>query len=104
MTNCLQKFLRANKINLSKIAQLVQDLENSGLENEATELADAIIEETDPNQILNRSDINNMIDSIAGGVLYHLSLDNNISFQGDKVSDQTLSDITNSLNQIVKSS
>ena len=91
-------------MNLSKIAQLVQDLENSGLENEATELADAIIEETDPNQILNRSDINNMIDSIAGGVLYHLSLDNNISFQGDKFSDQTLSDITNSLNQIVKSS
>ena len=91
-------------MNLAKIAQLVQDLENSGLENEATELADAIIEETDPNQILNRSDINNMIDSIAGGVLYHLSLDNNINFQGDKVSDQTLSDITNSLNQIVKSS
>ena len=91
-------------MNISKLAQLVKDLEESGLENEATELADAIIEETDPNQILNRSDINNMIDSIAGGVLYHLSLDNNISFQGDKVSDQTLSDITNSLNQIVKSS
>ena len=91
-------------MNISKLAQLVKDLEESGLENEATELADAIIQETDPNQILNRSDINNMIDSIAGGVLYHLSLDNNISFQGDKVSDQTLSDITNSLNQIVKSS
>jgi len=91
-------------MNLSKIAQLIKDLENSGLENEATELADAIIEETDPNQILNRSDINNSIDNIAGGVLYHLKLDNNISFEGDKVSDQTLSDITNSLMQIIKSS
>jgi len=89
-------------MNLSKIAQLIKDLENSGLENEATELADAIIEETDPNQILNRSDINNSIDNIAGGVLYHLKLDNNISFEGDKVSDQTLSDITNSLMQIIK--
>ena len=91
-------------MNLAKIAQLVQDLENSGLENEATELADAIIEETDPNQILNRADINNLIDSIAGGVLYHLKLDNNISFEGNKVSDQTLSDIRNSLDQIIKSS
>ena len=91
-------------MNLAKIAQLIEDLENSGLENEATELADAIIEETDPNQILNRSDINNLIVSIAGGVLYHLSLDNNIFFEGGKVSDQTLSDITNSLNQIIKSS
>jgi hypothetical protein len=36
--------------------------------------------------------------------LYHLSLDNNISFEGNKVSDRTLSDITNSLQQIVKSS
>ncbi len=89
---------------LSKIAQLVKELEESGLENEATELADAIIEETDPNQILNRPDINNSIDSIVGGVLYHLNLDNNISFQGDRVSDQTLTDITNSLAQIVKSS
>lgn len=91
-------------MNLAKIAQLVKELEESGLENEATELADAIIEETDPNQILSRPDINNSIDSIVGGVLYHLSLDNNISFQGDRVSDQTLSDITNSLAQIVKSS
>ncbi len=91
-------------MNLKKIAQLVKELEESGLENEATELADAIIEETDPNRILSRPDINNSIDSIVGGVLYHLNLDNNISFQGDKVSDQTLSDITNSLNQIVKSS
>ena len=91
-------------MNLAKIAQLVQDLENSGLENEATELADAIIEETDPNQILNRADINNLIDSIAGGVLYHLKLDNNISFEGNKVSDQTLLDIRNSLDQIIKSS
>ena len=91
-------------MNLAKIAQLVKELEDSGLENEATELADAIIEETDPNQILSRPDINNSIDSIVGGVLYHLSLDNNISFQGDRVSDQTLSDITNSLAQIVKSS
>ena len=41
-------------MNISKLAQLVKDLEESGLENEATELADAIIEETDPNQILNR--------------------------------------------------
>jgi hypothetical protein len=89
---------------LSKIAQLVKELEESGLENEATELADAIIEETDPNQILSRPDINNSIDSIVGGVLYHLNLDNNISFQGDRVSDQTLIDITNSLAQIVKSS
>ncbi len=89
---------------LSKIAQLVKELEESGLENEATELADAIIEETDPNQILSRPDINNSIDSIVGGVLYHLNLDNNISFQGDRVSDQTLTDITNSLAQIVKSS
>ncbi len=89
---------------LSKIAQIVKELEESGLENEATELADAIIEETDPNQILSRPDINNSIDSIVGGVLYHLNLDNNISFQGDRVSDQTLIDITNSLAQIVKSS
>lgn len=91
-------------MNLSKIAQLIQDLENSGLENEATDLADAIVEETDPNQILNRQDISNLIDNIAGGVLYHLKLDNNINFQGGKVSDQTLADITNSLSQIVKSS
>lgn len=91
-------------MNIAKLAQLVKDLENSGLENEATELADAIIEETDPNQILNRPDIINSIDSIAGGVLYLLKLDNNIQFQGGKVSDQTLSDITNSLTQIVKSS
>ena len=55
-------------MNIAKIAQLVQDLENSGLENEATELADAIIEETDPNQILSRPDIINSIDTIAGGV------------------------------------
>lgn len=91
-------------MNIAKIAQLVQDLENSGLENEATELADAIIEETDPNQILSRSDINETIDNIVGGVLYQLNLDNNINFQGDKVSDQTLFDITNSLTQIIKSS
>ncbi len=91
-------------MNIAKIAQLVQDLENSGLENEATELADAIIEETDPNQILSRPDIINSIDTIAGGVLYLLKLDNNIQFQGGKVADQTLNDITNSLTQIVKSS
>lgn len=91
-------------MNIAKLAQLVKDLENSGLENEATELADAIIEETDPNQILSRSDINETIDNIVGGVLYQLNLDNNISFQGDKVSDQTLSDITNTLTQIIKSS
>ena len=91
-------------MNIAKLAQLVKDLENSGLENEATELADAIIEETDPNQILNRSDINETIDNIVGGVLYQLNLDNNINFQCDKVSDQTLSDITNSLTQIIKSS
>ena len=91
-------------MNIAKIAQLVKDLENSGLENEATELADAIIEETDPNQILSRSDINETIDNIVGGVLYQLNLDNNINFQGDKVSDQTLFDITNSLTQIIKSS
>lgn len=91
-------------MNIAKIAQLVKDLENSGLENEATELADAIIEETDPNQILSRSDINETIDNIVGGVLYQLNLDNNINFQGDKISDQTLFDITNSLTQIIKSS
>ncbi len=91
-------------MNIAKLAQLVKDLENSGLENEATELADAIIEETDPNQILSRSDINETIDNIVGGVLYQLNLDNNINFQGDKVSDQTLFDITNSLTQIIKSS
>jgi hypothetical protein len=91
-------------MNIAKLAQLVKDLENSGLENEATELADAIIEETDPNQILSRSDINETIDNIVGGVLYQLNLDNNINFQGDKVSDQTLSDITNTLTQIIKSS
>ena len=51
-------------MNIAKLAQLVKDLENSGLENEATELADAIIEETDPNQILNRPDIINSIDSL----------------------------------------
>jgi hypothetical protein len=91
-------------MNISKLAQLIKDLEESGLENEATELADAITEETDPNQILNRADINNLIDSIAGGVLYHLKLDNNISFEGNKVSDQTLLDIRNSLDQIIKTS
>ena len=91
-------------MNLAKLAQLVKQLEDSGLENEATELADAIIEQTDPNQILSRPDINETIDSIVGGVLYHLNLDNNIKFEGDKVSDQTLSDITNSINQIVRSS
>ena len=91
-------------MNLSKIAQLIKDLENSGLENEATELADAIVEETDPNTILNRSDINETVDNIVGGVLYHLSLDNNIKFEGGKISDQTLSDITNSLSQILRSS
>jgi len=91
-------------MNIAKLAQLVKELEDSGLENEATELADAIIEETDPNQILNRSDIDNSIDNIVGGVLYQLSLDNNIKFEGGKVSDQTLRDITNSLNQIITSS
>ena len=91
-------------MNIAKIAQLVEELEKSGLENEATELADTILQETDPNTILNRSDISNTIDNIVGGVLYHLSQDNNLKFDGDNLSDQTLADITNSLNQIVKSS
>jgi hypothetical protein len=87
----------------TKLAQLVQDLENSGFENEATELADAMNENPSPDEILSDPKVMAEMDNILGGILYHLNLDNNLKFVGENLSAQSVNDIKNSINGIVKS-
>ena len=64
-------------MNYSKLAQLVQELEQNGFEEEATNLADAMQTEASPDVILSNSNVISEMDEIVGGVLYHLNIDNN---------------------------
>jgi len=90
-------------MNYSKLAQLVQELEQNGFEDEATNLADAMETEASPDVIFSNADIISEMDEIIGGVLYHLNLDNNLKFVGNNLSPQSVNDIQNSLAGIVKS-
>jgi len=90
-------------MNYSKLAQLVQELEQNGFEDEATNLADAMETEASPDVIFSNADIISEMDEIIGGVLYHLNLDNNLKFVGNNLSPQSINDIQNSLAGIVKS-
>lgn len=91
-------------MNYSKLAQIVQELEENGFEEEATNLADAIQTQASPDQIFSNADVISEMDEIIGGVLYHLNLDNNLKFVGNNLSPQSISDINNSLMSIIKSS
>ena len=82
-------------MNYSKLAQLVQELEQNGFEEEATNLADAIETEASPDQIFSNADVISEMDEIIGGVLYHLNLDNNLKFVGNNLSVQSFNDIKN---------
>ena len=90
-------------MNYSKLAQLVQELENNGFEEEATNLADAIETQASPDQIFSNADVISEMDEIIGGVLYHLNLDNNLKFVGNNLSPQSINDIKNSIEGIIKS-
>jgi hypothetical protein len=90
-------------MNYSKLAQLVQELEQNGFEQEATNLADAMETEASPDVIFSNADIISEMDEIIGGVLYHLNLDNNLKFVGNNLSPQSINDIQNSLAGIIKS-
>jgi hypothetical protein len=90
-------------MNYSKLAQLVQELEQNGFEEEATNLADAMQTEASPDVIFSNADIISEMDEIIGGVLYHLNLDNNLKFVENNLSPQSINDIHNSLAEIVKS-
>jgi hypothetical protein len=90
-------------MNYSKLAQLVQELEQNGFEEEATDLADAMQTEASPDVIFSNADIISEMDEIIGGVLYHLNLDNNLKFVGNNLSPQSINDIVNSINGIIKS-
>ena len=90
-------------MNYSKLAQIMQELENNGFEEEATNLADAIETEASPDQIFSNADVISDMDEIIGGILYHLNLDNNLKFTGNNLSPQSINDIKNSLQSIIKS-
>ena len=90
-------------MNYSKLAQLVQELEQNGFEEEATSLADAMETQASPDIIFSNADIISEMDEIIGGVLYHLNIDNNLKFVGNNLSPQGINDIKNSLMEIVKS-
>jgi hypothetical protein len=90
-------------MNYSKLAQIMQELEENGFEEEATNLADAIETEASPDQIFSNADIMSEMDDIIGGVLYHLSLDNNLKFVDNNLSAQSINDIKSSIESIVKS-
>ena len=90
-------------MNYSKLAQLVQELEQNGFEEEATNLADAMQTEASPDVIFSNADIISEMDDIIGGVLYHLNLDNNLKFVGNNLSPQSINDIRNSIDGIIKS-
>ena len=90
-------------MNYSKLAQIVQELEQNGFEEEATNLADAMQTEASPDVIFSNADIISEMDEIIGGVLYHLNLDNNLKFVGNNLSPQSINDIQNSLAGIIKS-
>ena len=90
-------------MNYSRLAQLVQELEQNGFEEEATNLADAMETEASPDVIFSNADIISEMDEIIGGVLYHLNIDNNLKFVGNNLSPQSINDIQNSLAGIVKS-
>ena len=90
-------------MNYSKLAQLVQELEENGFEEEATTLADAIETQASPDQIFSNADVISEMDDIIGGVLYHLNIDNNLKFVENNLSPQSINDIKNSLVGIIKS-
>ena len=90
-------------MNYSKLAQIVQELEKNGFEEEATNLADAIETQASPDQIFSNADVISEMDEIIGGVLYHLNLDNNLKFDGNNLSPQSINDIKNSIEGIIKS-
>ena len=90
-------------MNYSKLAQIVQELEQNGFEDEATNLADAMHTEASPDVILSDANVISEMDEIIGGVLYHLNIDNNLKFTGNNLSPQSINDIKNSLMGIVKS-
>lgn len=90
-------------MNYIKLAQIMQELENNGFEEEATNLADAMETEASPDVIFSNADIISEMDEIIGGVLYHLNLDNNLKFVGNNLSPQSINDIANSISGIIKS-
>jgi hypothetical protein len=90
-------------MNYSRLAQLVQELEQNGFEEEATSLADAMETQASPDIIFSNADIISEMDEIIGGVLYHLNIDNNLKFVGNNLSPQSINDIVNSINGIIKS-
>jgi hypothetical protein len=90
-------------MNYSRLAQLVQELEQNGFEEEATNLADAMEKQASPDVVFSNADIISEMDEIIGGILYHLSIDNNLKFIGNNLSPQSINDIRNSIDGIVKS-
>ena len=90
-------------MNYIRLAQLVQELEQNGFEEEATNLADAMETQASPDVIFTNADILLEMDEIIGGVLYHLNIDNNLKFVGNNLSPQSINDIINSIAGIVKS-
>ncbi len=90
-------------MNYSKLAQLVQELEQNGFEEEATNLADAMETQASPDVIFSNADIISEMDEIIGGIMYHLNADNNLKFVGNNLSPQSINDIRNSIDGIVKS-
>ena len=90
-------------MNYSRLAQIVQELEQNGFEEEATNLADAMQTAASPDVIFSNADIISEMDELIGGVLYHLNLDNNLKFVGNNLSPQSINDIQNSLAGIIKS-
>ena len=57
-------------MNLTKLSQLVQDLEDQGFEQEATNLADAITEDTESaEEIINSPETISSLDRIVGAIL-----------------------------------
>ena len=90
-------------MNFAKLAQLVQDLEDQGFEQEATNLADAITEDTkSAEDLLNSSETISTLDHIVGAVLDDLAQHNKLDFTDNNISNDSLNILKNSLNNIVK--
>jgi hypothetical protein len=90
-------------MNLIKLAQLVQDLEDQGFEQEATNLADAITEDTESaEEIINSPETISSLDKIVGDILDDLAQHNKLDFRDNNISNETLNILKNSLNNIVK--
>ena len=90
-------------MNLKKLSQLVQDLEDQGFEQEATNLADAITEDTESaEEIINSPETISSLDRIVGAILDDLAQHNKLDFRDNNISNENFNILKNSLNNIVK--